>query len=241
SAELYVGEEFRCMKIPSFLSSSLLVVFYYAGESMARYRGPKNRIARRFGANLFGRARNPLLRKPNPPGQHGARRRKKSDFGLQLDEKQKLKACYGMLMEKQIVNTFKKASHEKGNTAQHFMQKLECRLDNIVYRLRFSRTIFSAQQLVSHGHILVNGKKVDRRSFLVRPGMEISIREKSRKVKAIVESLEVAAQAVPDYLELDKDNFKGKLIALPELDQIEGQLPLPVNVPIVCEFLSHQT
>jgi small subunit ribosomal protein S4 len=207
---------------------------------MARYRGPKNRIARRFGANIFGRARNPLLRKANPPGQHGARRRKKSDFGLQLEEKQKLKACYGMLLEKQMVKMFKEAVLQEGNTPQLFLQRLECRLDTLVYRLRFARTIFAAQQLVSHGHILVNGKKVDRRSFFVRPGMEISIREKSRKCKYIIEALDSAVQ-VPDYLELSKETFKGKLTMLPELHQIESQLPLPINLPVVCEFLSHQT
>lgn len=207
---------------------------------MARYRGPKNRIARRFGANVFGRARNPLLRKPNPPGMHGARRRKKSDFGVQLEEKQKLKACFGMLPEKKLVTYFKNSMQEQGNTAQLFMEKLECRLDNIVYRLRFARTIFGAQQLVSHGHIHVNGKKVDRRSFQVRPGMIITIKEKSRTVKAIVEAMETSAHGVPDYLELDKERFAGKLMMVPQLDQIVGQLPLPINIPTVCEFLAHQ-
>lgn len=207
---------------------------------MARYTGPKNRIARRFGANIFGRARNPLLKKPNPPGQHGARRRKKSDFGIQLEEKQKLKACYGMLGEKQLVTTFKKVQQEKGNTAQLFMERLECRLDVMVYRLKFAPTIFGAQQLVSHGHVLVNGKKVDRRSFLVRPGMEISIKEKSRKMKTTVETLESRAQDVPTYLSVDKDKFLGKLLMVPALDQIEGQLPLPINISMVCEFLAHQ-
>ena len=207
---------------------------------MARYRGPKNRIARRFGANIFGRARNPLLRKANPPGQHGARRRKKSDFGLQLEEKQKLKACYGMLLEKQMVKMFKEAVLQQGNTAQLFMQRLECRLDTVVYRLRFARTIFAAQQLVTHGHILVDGKKVDRRSFYVKPGMEISVRDRSRKNKLVMESLE-SATYVPDYLELSKENFRGKLLMAPELHQIEGQLPLPINIPVVCEFLAHQT
>lgn len=207
---------------------------------MARYRGPKNRIARRFGANIFGRARNPLLKKQNPPGMHGARRRKKSDYGMQLEEKQKLKACFGMIPEKQLVNTYKKALLEKGNTAQIFMGKLECRLDNVVYRLRFAPTIFAAQQLVSHGHILINGKKVDRRSFHVRPGMEIAIKEKSQKVKQIVETLESSHHQVPDYMEIDKDKFRGKLLMVPQLEQIEGQLPLPINIPVVCEFLSHQ-
>lgn len=208
---------------------------------MARYRGPKNRIARRFGANIFGRARNPLMRKANPPGQHGARRRKKSDFGIQLEEKQKLKACYGMLLEKQMVKMFKESVLQEGNSAHLFLQRLECRLDTIVYRLRFARTIFGAQQLVSHGHILVNGKKVDRRSFFVRPGMEVSIREKSRKSKAIIEALETSTHQTPAYLDLNKEQFKGKLLAAPEMDQIEGQLPLPVNIPVVCEFLAHQT
>ncbi len=206
---------------------------------MARYTGPKNRIARRFGANIFGRARNPLLRKANPPGMHGARRRKKSDYGMQLEEKQKLKACYGMLPERQLVTTFKKSLLEKGNTAHIFMAKLECRLDNVVYRLGFAPTIFAAQQLVSHGHIQVNGEKVDRRSFLVRPGMEISVKPKSRKMKAVSEYVQNTQRGVPSYLEVNKENFSGKLLMLPEIDQIENQLPLPINIPTVCEFLAH--
>lgn len=207
---------------------------------MARYTGPKNRIARRFGANIFGRAKNPLLRKPNPPGQHGARRRKKSDYGLQLEEKQKLKAIFGMLSETQVINAFKQSVQEEGNTAEVFMSKLECRLDNIVYRLKFAKTIFGAQQLVAHGHILVNGKKVDRRSFQVRPGMEISIKEKSRNMKAIAESLEQANQTLPEYLNLDKNKFSGKLLIGPQMDQIVGQLPIPLNIAMICEFLAHQ-
>src|SRR5277367_882835 len=138
---------------------------------MARYRGPKNRVARRFAANIFGKARNPLLHKQHPPGMHGAKRKKKSDFGMQLEERQKLKAVYGMLSQKQLVNAYRKALKLKGNTAQLLNELLECRLDNVVYRLRFSASIFGAQQLVSHGHIHVDGKKVDRRSFVVRPGM----------------------------------------------------------------------
>lgn len=206
---------------------------------MARYTGPKNRIARRFGANIFGKSKNPLLRKPNPPGQHGARRRKQSDFGLQLSEKQKLKACYGMLSEKQLVNMYKKSLCEEGNTAELFIRKLECRLDNLVLRLGFARSIFEAQQLVSHGHILVNGKKVDRRSFCVQPGMEISIREKSRNSKPIVAAMEFSKESLPVYLEVNKPAFSGKLIAAPHLDQVEALLPIPINIPVVCEFIAH--
>jgi len=204
---------------------------------MARYRGPKNRIARRFAANIFGKARNPLLHKQNPPGMHGAKRKKKSDFGMQLEERQKLKALYGMLSQKQLVNAYKKALQHKGNTAGLLSEFLECRLDNIVYRLRFASSIFGAQQLVSHGHIQVNGKKVDRRSFLVRPGMVVSIKAASRSMKAIQLAQEGAGRDVPEYLELDGDKCSGKLLVSPQLDQVPHTVP--VNIPLVCEFLSH--
>lgn len=206
---------------------------------MARYTGNKNRIARRFGTNIFGRARNPLLHKPNPPGMHGARRRKKSDYGLQLEEKQKLKAVYGMLSEKQLIAYYKKALKKVGNTAQHFAELLECRLDNVVYRLKFANTIFGAHQLVSHGHILVDGKKVDRRSFMVKPGMVISIKEKSRKMKSIVEALDNPARAVPEYLSSDPAHQSGQLLALPLAEQMPW--PIEINLAEICDFLAHTT
>jgi small subunit ribosomal protein S4 len=206
---------------------------------MARYIGNKNRIARRFGANIFGRARNPLLHKPNPPGVHGARRRKKSDYGLQLEEKQKLKAIYGMISEKQLVKYYKEALRIPGNTADNLAGMLECRLDTMVYRLKFGSSIFAAQQLVAHGHVLVNGKKVDIRSFQVKPGMTISIREKSRKVKAIVDSIENPMREIPGYLTLDKDNMSGQLMAKP----LQEQMPWPIELrlPEICDFLAHST
>lgn len=204
---------------------------------MVRYTGPKNRIARRFGANIFGRARNPMLHKPNPPGMHGAKKKKKSEFGIQLDEQQKLKAIYGMLTRSQLVRYYKEAARSKGNTPALFMQRLECRLDNVIYRLKLAPTIFSAQQLVLHGHVLVDGKKVDRRSFFVKPGMIVSIREKSRNMTVINQSLENGARDVPEYLALDAPKFAGQVLVAPGIDQIP--LPLPVNVPLVCEFLAH--
>lgn len=205
---------------------------------MARYTGNKNRVARRFGVNIFGRLRNPLLHKPNPPGMHGARRKKKSDFGLQLEEKQKLKAVYGMLSEKQLVNAYNKAVQMEGNTPQHLLEMLECRLDNMVYRLKLASTIFAAHQLVSHGHILVDGKKVDRRSFLVKPGMVISVKEKSRKMKSISDSLN-GSRDVPGYLTLDSGSFSGQLLAKPSLDQVSW--PIEINLPEICDFLDHTT
>lgn len=204
-----------------------------------RYRGPKNRVARKFGINIFGRQRNPLLHKSNPPGMHGAKHRKKSDFGLEVDEKQKLKAVYGMLTQKQLVLIYKKALKTKGNTANIFLELLECRLDNIVYRLKLAPTIFAAQQLVSHGHILVNGKKVDRRSFLVRPGMSIAIKPASQQMKLIKIAKEGSAREIPEYLELGEDKFSGKLLSSPTSEQIP--LPLFINVPIICDFLAHTT
>lgn len=206
---------------------------------MARYTGNKNRIARRFGANIFGRVRNPLLHKPNPPGVHGARRRKKSDYGVQLEEKQKLKAIYGMLSEHQLVKYYKEALRIPGNTADNLAAMLECRLDTVVYRLKFGSTIFAAQQLVAHGHILVDGKKVDRRSFQVKPGMKISVREKSLKVKAINEAVESPMREVPAYLTLDKEKMTGQLMAKP----LQEQMPWPIEIrlPEICDFLAHST
>lgn len=206
---------------------------------MARYTGPKNRIARRFGGNIFGRARNPLLHKPNPAGMHGAKRKKKSDFGLQLEEQQKLKAVYGMLPHKQLVRYYQEALRSKGNTPQDFLERIECRLDSIVYRLKFASTIFGAQQLVSHGHILVNGKKVDRRSFYVRPGMTISVKSKSQSVPAVKQALENNSRDVPEYLNLDADKASGQLVVSPGIDQVP--LPLPINIPLICEFLAHNS
>ena len=206
---------------------------------MSRYIGNKNRVARRFGVNIFGRSRNPLVHKPNPPGAHGARRRKKSDYGLQLEEKQKLKAIYGMLSERQLVNYYKKALNIKGNTASLLAEMLECRLDTIVYRLKFAGTIFAAHQLVTHGHVLVDGKKVDRRSFHVRPGMVISIKEKSLKNKAINDALESPMREVPEYLQLDKEALSGQLLTMPSLEQMPW--PLEINMPEVCDFLAHTT
>lgn len=206
---------------------------------MSRYRGPKNRIARKLGANVFGSLRNPLIHKQNPPGVHGARRKKKSDFGKQLEEKQKLKAVYGMITEHQLKRYYKKAVI-KGNAAQHLMEQLECRLDSVVYRLKLAPTIFAAHQLVSHGHVAVDGKKVDIRSFQVKPGMTISIKkDKSRQLPLVQNALGNTQRERPEYLSFDEKNCTGTLVAMPQTEQIP--LPLPINVPVVCDFLAHTT
>ncbi len=206
---------------------------------MVRYTGPKNRIARRFGANIFGKKRNPLAHKVNPPGQHGATRKKKSDYGVQLEEKQKLRACYGMLTQKSLVRYYRESALLEGNTQDTFIQKIETRLDVLVYRLKFALTPFHAQQLVAHGHILVNGKRTNIRSFQVKEGMVISIAEKSKQNGLVKEALERSSVNVPEYLSLDGPGMSGKLLVLPQLDQIP--FPIPVNVAVVCEFLSFTT
>lgn len=205
---------------------------------MARYRGPKNRIARKFGVNIFGRARNPLIHKPNPPGVHGARRRKKSDYGQQLEEKQKLKAVYGMISEKQLVRYYKKAA-QKGNATKNLIVFLESRLDVMVYRMKLAPTIFAAQQLVAHGHVQVNGKKVDCRSFQVQPGMKISIKEKSQKMALVQNALQNTAKEVPDYLSIDPKKAEGEMLNAPDEDQVSH--PLEINLPVICDFLAHTT
>ncbi|MBB65660.1 MAG: 30S ribosomal protein S4 [Waddliaceae bacterium] len=153
-------------------------------------------------------------------------------------EKQKLKAVYGMLSEKQLRRYYQEAFRVKEPTAHHLLRLLECRLDVIVYKLGFASTIFGAHQLVAHGHIHVNGKKVDRRSFQVQPGMIISVREKSKNMKAVKQSLELN-RTVPEYLSCDTAKMSGQLMALPDAEQIS--FPLEINVPVVCEFLAHTT
>lgn len=206
---------------------------------MVRYTGPKNRIARRFGANIFGKKRNPLAHKVNPPGQHGAKRKKKSDYGIQLEEKQKLRAVYGMLPQKTLVKYYRDAVRLTGNTQDLFLQRIECRLDSIVYRLKFALTPFHAQQLVAHGHINVDGKKVDIRSFEVKEGMVVSVSEKGKKNALIQEALERSSVDVPEYLSLDGPGMNGKLLVKPHMDQVP--LPIPVNIAVVCEFLAYTT
>lgn len=204
------------------------------------YTGKKNRIARRFGVNIFGKTRNPLLHKQNPPGVHGARRRKKSDFGVQLEEKQKLKAVYGMLTEHQLVRYFKKAEQREGTTAELLIQALESRLDVVVYRMKLANTIFGAQQLVAHGHVRVNGKKVDIRSFRVKPGMKISLKEEAFKIPTVAAAA-ASNREIPAFLEVDEKALSGTFVTEPTIEQAQEQYPLEINIPIVCEFLAHTT
>lgn len=189
---------------------------------MARYTGPKFKLSRRLGISLSGTGKE-LNKRPYPPGQHGpGQRRKISGYGLQLQEKQKLRHMYG-LNEKQFRNLFDKASKMAGIAGENFMILLESRLDNLVYRLGLSNSRAGARQLVAHGHITVNGKKVDIPSYSVVPGDVIGLREKSRNLSTIKEALE-GRNYLPDYVEFNEQAMEGKYSRLPERSELAPEI-----------------
>ncbi len=207
---------------------------------MARYTGPVCRLCRRENLKLYLKGdrcysdKCALERRSYPPGQHGQGRKKFSNYGIQLREKQKIRRMYGLL-EKQYKNYFKKADQMKGVTGTNFLVLLERRLDNAVYRLGFAASRNQARQLVRHRHFLVNGKRVNIPSYQLRPGDVITVREKSRKVEAINEALEaLPRRGLPPWLELDKDQHKGVFKTLPTREEMN----LPVQEQLVVEFYS---
>lgn len=199
---------------------------------MARYTGPVWKKSRRLGISLTGTGKE-LDKRPYAPGQHGPNQRKKlTEYGLQLQEKQKLRFMYG-LNERQFRTLFDKSAKVKGVHGENFMILLESRLDNIVYRLGLARTRRQSRQLVNHGHILVDGSRVDIPSYLVQPGQTISVREKSLKLAIIEESLEANA-FVPEYLTFNKDNKEGTYSRYPE----RAELPAEINEALIVEWYS---
>lgn len=201
---------------------------------MARYIGPKTKIARKFGSPIFGPDR-AFDKKNYPPGIHGAnaRRRKISEYGIQLKEKQKAKYTYGLL-EKQFYNLFKKALKNKGITGEVFLQLLESRLDNVVFRLGIAPTRSGARQLVSHRHITVNGKVVNISSFSLKKGDIIGVREKSKSLEVITNSLGTARYARSSWLEWDNSLMAGKFLNKPEREEI----PEDIKEQLIVELYS---
>lgn len=200
---------------------------------MARYRGPQTKIARKFGEPIFG-ADKAFEKKKYPPGMHGAnkRRKKQSEYGIQLQEKQKAKYTYGLL-EKQFSNLFKKATKKKGITGEILLQLLEARLDNVVFRLGIAPTRRAARQLVGHKHITVNGEVVNIPSYTLRPGDIVGVREKSHNLEAITESLSGRVNTF-SWLEWDAEKMQGKLLNLPERDLI----PETIKEQLIVELYS---
>ncbi|MFW5955455.1 MAG: 30S ribosomal protein S4 [Rhodothermales bacterium] len=199
---------------------------------MARYRGPKQKVARRFKEPIFGPSKS-LERKPFPPGQHGrSRRGKESEYSVQLKEKQKAKYTYGLL-ERQFRNLFEKASSKKGVTGENLLKMLEARLDNTVFRLGFARTRRQARQLVNHGHIMVNDRLVDIPSFQLRSGDVVAVRPKSRKLEVIGESAQRSRRSYP-WLEVDRAALQGKFLDYPNREDI----PENIREQLIVELYS---
>jgi len=201
---------------------------------MARYTGPKTRIARKFGDAIYGPDKH-LDRKNFPPGQHGLnkKRKKTSEYGVQLREKQKAKYTYGIL-ERQFRNTFEKASRSKGVTGEVLLQLLESRLDNVVYRLGVAPTRASARQLVSHRHITVNGKVMNVPSAQIKPGDIIGVREKSKSLENIVDSLTTRKSSKLPWLEWDDTQMAGKYMSLPQ----RSDIPEDIKEQLIVELYS---
>ncbi len=197
---------------------------------MARYTGPAYKKSRRLGFSTLENGKD-LAKRPYAPGQHGQSRRKKlSEYGIQMQEKQKVRTLYG-LNEKQFRHIFEKASKMKGIAGENLLMLLESRLDNMVYRLGMARTRRSARQIVNHGHILVNGKKVDIPSYTIKVGDIISVKENSKNHPAIIDSLE-QNRTVPAFLEMDKKNLTGKYLRTPERSELNPE----VNEQLIVEF-----
>ena len=202
---------------------------------MSKRHSAKYKLDRAMGENLWGRSKSPVNKRSYGPGQHGQRRKSKvSDFGLPLKAKQKLKGYYGNITEKQFAATYAEATRRKGNSSENLIGLLESRLDAIVYRAKFVPTVFAARQFVSHGHVMVNGKRVNIPSYQVKPGDVVQVRERSRNMALVLEALQSAERDTPDYIELDPKGMSARYIRIPEL----AEVPYPVKMEpnLVVEF-----
>lgn len=203
---------------------------------MGKRLNSKHKIDRRLGVNLWGRAKSPFNDREYAPGQHGQRRRKPSDFGIQLMAKQKLKGYYGNIGEKQFRKYFAEAVRRRGDTGENLVGILECRLDAVVYRMKFVPTVFAARQAVSHNHVRVNGKRVNIPSYMVKEGDVIELKEKSREMPMVIEAAQSNERDIPDYMDVDLDKKRGTFTRIPKLEDV----PYPVHMEpnLVVEFYS---
>jgi small subunit ribosomal protein S4 len=193
----------------------------------------KYKIDRRMGENIWGRAKSPVNRREYGPGQHGQRRKQKlSDFGTQLRAKQKLKGYYGDLTEKQFRRIYSEAERVKGDTGENLIGLLERRLDAVVYRAKFVATIFAARQFVNHGHVEVNGKRVNIASYRVKEGDVISIRERSRQLAIVLEAVALTERDVPDYMEVDHHKMTATFVRTPALGDVPYAVVMEPNLVV---------
>jgi small subunit ribosomal protein S4 len=204
---------------------------------MSKRHSAKYKLDRRMGENIWGRPKSPVNKRQYGPGQHGQRRKSKiSDFGLQLRAKQKLKGHYGNITEKQFLRIYNEAARRKGNTSENLISLLESRLDAVVYRAKFVPTPFAARQFVNHGHVTVNGKKVNIPSYQVKPDDVVQVRERSRNMGLVLEAMQSQERDTPDYIEIDAKTLSARFIRAPEL----AEVPYPVKMEpnLVVEFYS---
>ena len=203
---------------------------------MSKRQESKFKIDRRLNVNLWGRSKSPINRRAYGPGQHGQRRKKPSDFGLQLMAKQKLKGYYGNIGERQFRRLYAEAVRRKGDTGENLIQLLERRLDATVYRMKFAPTPFAARQIVNHGHIRVNGKRVNIPSYQVRDGDVIEVKQKSKQMALILEAQGSRERDIPDYLSVDVAAVKGTFVRAPAV----ADVPYPVQMEpnLVVEYYS---
>ena len=204
---------------------------------MTKRHSQKYKIDRRMGENIWGRPKSPINSRPYGPGQHGQRRKGKlSDFGMQLMAKQKLKGYYGNITEKQFRRIYAEATRLRGDTGEKLIGLLESRLDALVYRAKFVPTVFAARQFINHGHIKVNGQRVNIPSYRCKAGDVIEVREKSRQLALVLEASQLAERDVPEYVEADHSKMTAKYVRVPELSDV----PYPVHMEpnLVVEFYS---
>ena len=204
---------------------------------MSKRHSVKYKIDRRLGENIWGRPKSPLNARAYGPGQHGQRRKGKlSDYGLQLRAKQKLKGYYGSITEKAFRRLYDEASRRKGDTGENLIGLLESRLDAIVYRAKFVSTVFAARQFVSHGHVTVNGQRVNIPSYQVKVGDKIEVKERSKQLTVVLEAVQLAERDVPDYVEVDHNKLTATYSRIPALSDV----PYPVQMEpnLVVEFYS---
>lgn len=203
---------------------------------MSKRENSKYKIDRRLGVNLWGRPRSPITKRESRPGQHGLRRTKPTDFGTQLMAKQRLKGYYGNIGERQFRRYYQEAMRRKGDNGENLIQLLERRLDAVVYRMKFAPTVFASRQFINHGHVTVNGKRVNIASYMVKDGDVIELRAKAKQLAIVLASVELAERDVPDYIQVDHKEMKGSFIRAPQFTDV----PYPVQMEpnLVIEFYS---
>jgi small subunit ribosomal protein S4 len=203
---------------------------------MTKRAESKYKINRRLGMNLWGRPKSPINKRDYGPGQHGQRRKKPTDFGTQLMAKQRLKGYYANIGERQFRRYYEEAVRRKGDTSENLIELLERRLDTVCYRMKFAITPFASRQLVNHGHVLVNGKRVTIPSYLVKDGDVIELREKSKQLAAVLDASQSTERDVPEYLEVDHRAMKGRYLRAPKLSDVPYPVQMEPNQ--VVEFYS---